>query len=161
MYSLRLYADLQDLPQSVLLRAKKTHWFNSVSCHQAHRSWPGSSIPFFHGDLFPLLVWFGAFHLPDAHGINLGSVVHSLFSSHITVIASNKTEKLEGALLGQGSDEQVQGEAAACRGVLPAGAHLHPPPHPCLTPRCPPACSPGSQQTPWSRSSGLCRRRPQ
>lgn len=54
---------------------------------------PGDAIPFFHGDLFHLLVWLGALHLPDAHGVDLGGVIDSLFSGNITVVASNRQKK--------------------------------------------------------------------
>lgn len=39
-------------------------------------------------------MWFGAFHFPDAHGVDLGGVVNGLLSSNITVIASNNRKRL-------------------------------------------------------------------
>lgn len=56
---------------------------------------PGDSIPFFHRNFFHLLVRFGAFHFPDAHSIDLGGVINSLFSSDVTVIASNDRKTQE------------------------------------------------------------------
>lgn len=58
-------------------------------------SGPGDSIPFLHGNFFHLLVRFGAFHFPDAHSIDLGGIINSLFSSDVTVIASNDRKTRE------------------------------------------------------------------
>lgn len=111
---------------------------------------PGDIIPFFHWNFFHLLVWFGALHFPDAHGIDLGGVINGLFSGNVTVIASNNRKRWGVELVCRGSGGG--GEAGA------VGAHLHPLLRQCLTPHCPLACSPGSPQTPSSRSSRLCQR---
>lgn len=54
---------------------------------------PGDTIPFFHGNFFHLLVWFRALHFPDADSIDLGGVINGLFSSNVTVIASNNRRR--------------------------------------------------------------------
>lgn len=54
---------------------------------------PGDTIPFFHGNFFHLLVWFRAFHFPDADSIDLGGVINGFFSSNVTVIASNNRRR--------------------------------------------------------------------
>lgn len=112
---------------------------------------PGKIIPFFHGNFLHLLVWFGALHFPDAHSIDLRGVINGLFSSNIAVIASNNRKRRGVELVCHGLGGSVKEGAV--------GAHLHPPLHQCLTPHCPPACSPGSPQTLSSRSSRLCRHR--
>lgn len=67
---------------------------------------PGDTIPFFHWNFFHLLVWFGALHFPDAHSIDLGSVIDGLFSSNVTVVASNNREGwgVESVCCGSGGD---------------------------------------------------------
>lgn len=116
---------------------------------------PGDSIPFFHRNFFHLLVWFGAFHFPDAHSIDLGGVINSLFSSDVTVIASNDRKTREESWFAMVQEGVEEGRVGTWH-----WAHLHPPLHRCPTPHCPPTCSPGSPQTPASRSSGPCQRRP-
>lgn len=119
---------------------------------------PGDTIPFFHWNFFHLLVWFGALHFPDAHSIDLGSVIDGLFSSNVTVVASNNREGwgVESVCCGSGGDGK---DGAAGRGWgVAVGAHLHPLLRRCPTPHCPPACSPECPQTPWSKSSRPCQR---
>lgn len=126
--------------------------FSSSGMTNANK--PGDAIPFFHGNLFHLLVWFGALHFPDAHGIDLGGVINGLFSGNITVIASNDRKVGSGV----GLPWLRRGWGGRCGWHVAAGTHLHPLLRRCPTPRCPPACSPVSPQTPWSRSSRPCRR---
>lgn len=72
--------------------------FLSTGVLYAHT--PGDTIPFFHWNFFHLLVRFGAFHFPDAHGIDLGGVINGLFSSNVTVIASKDRKTREGSRVG-------------------------------------------------------------
>lgn len=70
---------------------------------------PGDSIPFLHRNFFHLLVRFGAFHFPDAHSIDLGGIINSLFSSDVTVIASNDRKTREESWLAMVQEEVEEG----------------------------------------------------